>query len=37
LESTNEHHTKHVQTLEHILKGHNTTQGILNSKYNHKL
>jgi hypothetical protein len=25
LESTNEHHTKHVQTLEHILKRHNTT------------
>jgi hypothetical protein len=25
LESTNEHHTKHVQTLEHILERHNTT------------
>jgi hypothetical protein len=25
LESTNEHHIKHVQALEHILKGHNTT------------
>jgi hypothetical protein len=33
LESTNEHHTKHVQTLEHILKIHNTTSGIMNLKY----
>jgi hypothetical protein len=24
LESTNEQHTKHVQTLEYILKRHNT-------------